>query len=135
MTSGDVTATSFADPTGLGGAAELRSLAEKLGDDYGYLFVALSYRWLSKDYVSCIFFSSAAARPAVAHAWSIDPLFRCRPHGRQHEHRHHQLHAPRQQRGPDTTAGVSRLGSRSHGGGSLMCFLCCRFRREHALRH
>ena len=31
-------------------ADELRSLAERLGDDYGYLFVALSYRWLSREH-------------------------------------------------------------------------------------
>jgi len=31
-------------------AAELRKLAAALGDDFGLLFVALSYRWLSKDH-------------------------------------------------------------------------------------
>ena len=31
-------------------AAELRELAAALGDDFGVLFVALSYRWLSKDH-------------------------------------------------------------------------------------
>jgi hypothetical protein len=32
------------------GIQELRKLVEALGDDYGHLFVALSYRWLSKDH-------------------------------------------------------------------------------------
>ena len=31
-------------------AAELRSIVGKLGEDYALLFVALSYRWLSKDH-------------------------------------------------------------------------------------
>jgi hypothetical protein len=31
-------------------AAELRDLTTKLGDDFGVLFVALSYRWLTKDH-------------------------------------------------------------------------------------
>jgi len=31
-------------------AAELRVLVEALGDDYGLLFVTLSYRWLSKEH-------------------------------------------------------------------------------------
>ena len=31
-------------------AAALRQLVKALGDDYGMLFVALSYRWLSKDH-------------------------------------------------------------------------------------
>ena len=29
---------------------ELKAVAEKLGKDYGFLFVALSYRWLSADH-------------------------------------------------------------------------------------
>ena len=31
-------------------AAELRETAAKLGDDFGVLFVALSYRWLTKEH-------------------------------------------------------------------------------------
>ena len=31
-------------------AAELRAAATRLGDDYGLLFVALSYRWLTKEH-------------------------------------------------------------------------------------
>ena len=37
-------------PEALWSAAELRALAAALGDDFGVLFVALSYRWLSKDH-------------------------------------------------------------------------------------